>query len=192
MKSILTNLVKGKNVDYIEIRLEDSIHTGIALSGCDIEQASRRHSFGGCVRALYKGGWSFVSFNSVDELEKKVNEAVKQARLIGNFIGEKSTLAPIKPVQDVVGLSVKTDVRSVTLSKKVDLMSNYSNLILDVSPLIKTTNVRYRDSYTKIFFANSDGAYIEQEKIDCGANMMAVASKNGKTQMGVYPSNETI
>lgn len=182
MKTLLTGLTKRNDCDYLEIRIEDTDHTGISYQGHDLDQVQRTKAFGGAIRALYKGGWGFASFNSIDELESKVEAAVQMARTIGNTINEKSMLAPTKSIVDTVKLDVKNDVRNVPLGKKVDLLKGYTELMLSVSPLVKTTRVYYKDAYSKLYFANSEGAYIEQEKMDLGANFIAMSAKDGVSQ----------
>lgn len=193
MKTLLTQLAKKRGADYLEIRVEDSIHTNIGYSGRDLENVLEITAYGGAIRALYKGGWSFVSFNSLDELEDMVELAIAQAKSVGNAIQEKSMLAPVNPIVDFVSHGAKNNPRDVALSKKVDLLGSYNKIMLDHSNLIKATRIVYKDSFSKKYFANSEGAYIEQEKVDMGANFVAIASKGGPSQTyftGVGSSND--
>jgi len=182
MKSQLLSLLKRDDCDYIEIRLEDTIHTQIKLSGKDIENVAENCAYGGNVRALYKGGWSFVSFDTLSDIEAKVDMAVAQAREIGNRISAKSQLAKVDPIVDTYKIEPITDVRDVPLTKKMDTLLNYNEIMMTASPDIKSTNVFYKDAWIKQIFANSEGTYIEQEKMDMGCNMYAIASKGGRTE----------
>ncbi len=193
MKTLLQSLAKRSDCDYLEIRVEDTDHESILFTGRELDQVQKNKAYGGAIRALYKGGWGFVSFNSLEGLEAKVEMAIAQAKAIGNTIGEKSMLAPAKVIVDVVPLDVKMDIRKVALSDKVELLRGYNELMLGVSENIKSTRVFYKDAYIRKYFANSEGTYIEQEKIDLGANFSAMAAKNGKTQsyyVGVGSSND--
>ena len=75
----LTEALKGHNADYIEARLEESQSSYITYRGRELESIGRATAIGGNVRALVKGGWGFVSFNSLDTLQNSVELAVKQA-----------------------------------------------------------------------------------------------------------------
>lgn len=183
MKETLKALVSKKwDCDYLEIRVEDTNRLGIQIAGKKIDELSNNRLFGGAIRALYKGCWSFVSFNSLDGIEKKVEQAVSQARTLGNIVGGKSQLAPVKPIVDDVRVTPITDIRSVPLSKKMELLQKYNDIMLSVSPLIKLTRVAYKDVFSKLWFATSEGAYIEQEKMDMGCNLIAMANRDGNTQ----------
>ena len=99
MRDLIEQALKGHDAEYVEVRLEDSSTTRIQYRGRDLEEISKNSSKGGCVRALVKGGWGFVSFNEVDDLKEKVALAVRQARLVGN---ETSHFSETEPVEDVV------------------------------------------------------------------------------------------
>ena len=91
--------VKGHKADYLEVRIDDTSTNRLVYRGKALEEIGRTRSFGGCVRALVNGGWGFVSFNEPSELRARAEEAVTQARHVGK---EKSNLAPVDPVVDVV------------------------------------------------------------------------------------------
>jgi len=64
----LAEALKGYSADYIEARLEQSQTSHISYRGRELESIGRATATGGNVRALVKGGWGFISFNSLDEL----------------------------------------------------------------------------------------------------------------------------
>jgi len=184
MKIDIEALSKGRNCDYLEIRLEDSQRTDIQFSGRDIDKSLIKREFGGNVRACHKGGWSFVSFNSLDGIEKSVEQAVKQAREIGSMVSGKTQLAPVDPVKDVVRINPVADVRDITLEKKMDTLLAYNDLILSIHDSIKSSSIAYRDAFTTLQFASSEGTSIIQEKMDMGCNLTAIATGDGKTKYG--------
>ncbi len=184
MKIDVKEYLTGKSCDYIEIRLEDSIRTEIQIAGKDIEKSITKREYGGNVRACHNGGWSFVSFNSLDDLENRVNLAITQAKEIGNRLGGKTQLAPAEAIVDDVLLEAKTDLREINMKKKMDTLLGYNDILLSISPEIKTTSVTYRDAYTELLFANSEGTKITQQKMDMGCNLYAIANKDGQTKYG--------
>ncbi|MGL5193331.1 MAG: PmbA/TldA family metallopeptidase, partial [Chroococcales cyanobacterium] len=102
-------------VDYLEIRMEQSESTAIGFRGDRLDAVNRNFSLAGGVRACHKGGWSFVTFNGLDELADRLEEAISQAKLIGS---ETTQLADIKPIQDYVAESLLRDPRGVSLEEK--------------------------------------------------------------------------
>lgn len=183
MKELLTELVKRAEADYCEIRVEDSSQTSIAFQGKDLDNVQESHMFGGNVRACVNGCWGFVTFNNLDSLAEKTQDAVRNARAAAAASAEKSVLAPVDPVQDVVKLDLQSDPRNVKLEDKIALFGGYNERMLS-NEGVTSTNLRYFDKYTHIHFANSDGTWLDREAMDMGMGGGAVARNNGTTARG--------
>ena len=93
----LAERLRGCDADYVEARLEEGQTSHIIYRGRDLESVGRAAAVGGNVRAMVKGGWGFVSFDSLDDLPGKVEMAIKQAQVVG---GSENKLAPVEPVVD--------------------------------------------------------------------------------------------
>jgi len=178
MRDELANASRGHNADYVEIRLEESQVTRIVYRGQRLEEIGRTTSLGGNVRALVKGGWGFVSFNNVKGLRDKVELAIKQARLVGK---EDSKFSQTEPAVDIVTAETKKDPTTVPLASKKQMLDEYNDIILS-TPKIQTSNIGYHDSQRKITFANSEGSYIEQTKVDLSLRLTAIAAEDGQVQ----------
>lgn len=184
MQDLLTEKIKKfKNkVDYLEIRVEESEGTTISFRGEEIENVSQPSSKGGCVRALHKGGWGFVSFNDFSDLNQKIEMAISQAKLVGK---ERSQLVKVKPVQDFVKVAFEKDPRGVSLSDKVRLFSNYNQLLLENSSQIQSTVVSYKDGLGREYFVNSEGTKLCQEHSRLRALVYAIAKEGELIQTTV-------
>jgi TldD protein len=174
VKQLLTNTIKkfSKQVDYLEVRVERSEIFLISFIGPVLDNISRSTNLGGSVRAMSKGGWGFVSFNSLDDLDEKVSLAIRQSKLVG-----KQTLSfPDLNVKDViVNAGIKHDPRKVTSKDKKDLFEHYNSLLLSKSEKIQSTQTAYRDEVKTSYFANSFGSYIEQERLDVVGRFNVIA-----------------
>jgi TldD protein len=173
------NRLKDK-ADYLEARIQQSEKTSIYFKGHELEALSSGAELGGCVRALYKGGWGFATFNDLAEIEKYANAAIDQARKTGS---SKSILAEVDLVEDEVMAEARKDPRSVSVDEKLKLMKSYNDLILGYSPKITSSSVRYFDRFHRIWFGNSEGTNIMQEKLDLGGACTAIAADENTTQM---------
>ncbi len=184
MKAFLTGAVQrfSSQCDYLEVRIEETSTSSIAFKGPNLDILRESEGRGGCVRALTNGGWGFVTFNKLDALEDHIAAAVRQAKMVGR---QESNLAEAPVVVDKVTPEMKLDPRYIPLGKKMELLQNYNELMMDYHEAVKSTVVSYGDSSRKIWLANSQGTYIEQEKRDMGANFIPVCIKNGETQMAV-------
>ena len=170
---LLTSLSSyQKQVDYLEIRLQQSESTAISYRGVQLDAVNRSFSLSGGIRACHKGGWSFVTFNNLDELNHRIEEAISQAHLIGEATTE---LAEISPIQDYVSVELKRDPRGISLQEKRELVANYNQLLLDFDPRIQTTATSYTDQFSITYFVNSLGSCIAQERLDINGRFGAIA-----------------
>ncbi len=174
----LAELLKRYSADYIEARLEENHTSYIAYRGKELESIGRATAIGGNVRALVKGGWGFISFNSLEELPRKVEMAVEQARLVGK---EESHLAPVPPVVDKVLGGINSDPVAIPLASKKRMLDEYNEIIWR-TPQIQTSNIGYGDSRKKVIFLSAAGSYIEQERADITIRLTAIAARDGQVQ----------
>lgn len=182
MRDEIEQALRGHDADYVELRLEENAATRIAYRGREPEDLSRTANRGGCARALVRGGWGFVSFNDAGDLGEKVALAVQQARLAGS---EESRLAPVEPAVEVVEPYVRKDPRAVSLAEKKRHVDEYNDLVLS-TPGVQTANIAYGDAYKRVTFASSEGAYVEQSRVDTTFRLMAVARRDGDVQQAGF------
>jgi len=174
----LAEPLKSYSADYIEVHLEESQTGHITYRGRELESINRTTSVGGNVRALVRGGWGFVSFNSLDDLSGRIELAVKQARFVGN---EESKLARVEPVVDTVPAEVSRNPLTIPLAEKKQLLDEYNDIIWS-TPGIQTSVINYGDSHRKTIFLNSLGSYIEQERTGIALRLNAIAREDGEVQ----------
>ncbi|MGA2368747.1 MAG: TldD/PmbA family protein [Dehalococcoidia bacterium] len=178
MKDVLFSAIAGQKADYIEIRLDESSSSRLTFRGDRLEEAGRSASTGGNVRALVRGGWGFVTFNSLDNLADKVALAVEQAGYVGK---EDSKFSPIAPATDIVSAEFKKNPLDIALSAKKDILDEYNRLMLG-TPEVQTTSIGYADTQKKVTLVTSEGAHIEQSRIDVSLRLTAIASRDGDVQ----------
>ncbi len=179
-QNLLTDLMRRyrSQVDFLSIRLEESEGTDILLRGGRVETLSEGISVGGQVRACFKGGWGFASFNRLQDLTQRMEEAIAAARLVGD---EETLLAEVTPIQDRCTLALTgTDPRHISLADKKALCSHYADILRSVDDRITTTSVRYGDCAQRIILATSDGTLLEQSWVDLEMRFAATA-RNGET-----------
>ncbi|MBN1366571.1 MAG: TldD/PmbA family protein [Dehalococcoidales bacterium] len=174
----LADLIKKYPADYIEAHLEEGQSSFISYRGKTLESIGRNVSVGGNVRALVKGGWGFASFNNLEDLEKRVEMAVRQANLAAE---KESQLAPVSPVLDKILSGVPQNPVLIPLSEKKQILDEY-NEILWRTPKLQTSVIGYADSRKNSIFMNSAGSFIEQEKMNVTLRISAIAADNGEVQ----------
>jgi len=163
-------------VDYLEIRLEQSESTAIAYRGRQLDAVDRSFSLAGGIRACHQGGWSFVTFNGLADLSQRIEEAISQAKLIGK---ETTHLATVEPIQDYVAVELVQDPRGISLETKRQLIEAYNQILVEFDPRIQTTMTSYSDRFGTTYFVNSLGTSIAQERLDVSGRFGVVARGEG-------------
>jgi TldD protein len=167
----MAEALKAHDVEYADIRIEDKVESWVEFRGPDLDSIGSSRTVGGIVRALYKGGWGYATFNDVDDLERRVREASETAKLVGK---EDTHFAPAEPVVDSIKAELVKDFREVPLAEKKALMEEYNQIILGYHDKIQTSNVGYTDTFKTKWYANSEGTYIEEEVPDTTIRVQAV------------------
>jgi TldD protein len=178
MEDLIRDALRDHGAEYVEVRLESSQSSSMQYRGRDLEEVNRTSSRGGCVRALVNGGWGFVSFNETGNLREKVALAVRQARLVGN---EATVFARGEPVHAVVPPLIKKDPTSIPLADKKHLFDEYNEIVW-ATPKLQTSQLGYGDGRRRIIFGNSEGSYIDQERVEVTLRVNAIARDGGDVQ----------
>ena len=165
MEQIIKEVIKKMVCDYAEIRIEEKQITSIIFSGKEIEKVGTDFVLGGDIRVCHKGGWSFISFNDLNQLEKNASECIKMAKKIGT---KKTILKKIPIINKTYKSKYKIDPRKVPLEKKEQLCRSINNFILSHKDITHST-VIYEDVCKKQLYANSEGTFTEQDIIHTGA-----------------------
>ena len=174
----LASKLKEHKADYIEAHLEDSVSSYITYRGKVLESIGKSASVGGNIRALVRGGWGFVSFNSLDNIDARIKLAVKEAEIAGK---SESRLAEIPTVVDKAAPFSRPNPVDIPLAHKKELLDGY-NAVIWATPKLKTSNIGYGDGYKKSIFLNSQGSFIQQERSDVTLRMTAIASDGSQVQ----------
>ncbi len=174
----LGSLLQNQNADYIEAHLEESRLSNISYRGKSLEQIGKSSSIGGNIRAMVKGGWGFVSFNSLEQIKDKISQAIEQARLAGK---EKSSLAEIPVNVETAPARIGENPSEVPLAEKKALLDEYNENIWQTQG-IRSSNIGYADNFKRTIFLNSEGSLIKQERADTIFRATAIATKNGDVQ----------
>ncbi len=174
----LLEILKKHPADYIEAHLEENETSHLLYRGRELESTDRSASLGGNIRALVKGGWGFVSFNSLDNLDDKAVLAVKQAELARSG---KSDFAGVSPVVDTVPAGYDKNPVAVPLADKKKFLDEYNEIIWR-TPKLRTSTINYGDSHRKRIYLNGAGSFIQQEFSDINLRLNAVAAEGSEVQ----------
>jgi TldD protein len=189
MHDQLLRALERSPADYTEIRIEREWRTEVFYRNENLENLETSSELGGIVRCLVAGGWGIAVFNSLEELERRVEDAYRIAKAVSAKVPEKAALAPTPPVQDEVRVSLKKDPRSLPLKEKQELLRRYNEILRKYGDKIVTTTARYTDSFKEITFASSEGTFIVEERPDLTLMLSATAREGDKNIQTAFESH---
>lgn len=147
---------------YCEVRIEETVGTRVVYRGKRLDAAQELLDRGGFVRCLAEhGGWGTATFNDLDQLPRKVKEALACARAIP---AERIDLAQVPPARSVTRPPLEEDFRRVSLQDKVGLLRELNEEMLATDPAIRSTRAIYQDRVQTVYYGNSQGAWIVEER----------------------------
>ncbi|HRX14836.1 MAG TPA: TldD/PmbA family protein [Spirochaetota bacterium] len=177
--SSLKGLVDSAGTDYAEIRISEIDKTIFSLRGDSVETVSSGISLAGSVRIFDRGNWTFLSFNSIEEVQ---NHLLRAKELSMKLPAQKKELKKqSKPVSIRKKSSPVIDFAEITPEQKFALCNEYNN-ILKGSPRIQTTRTMYRDAKSRDIYVNSEGSDMYYEKLHCGVSLSAIAKEGNEIQ----------
>jgi TldD protein len=100
--------------------------------------------------------------------------------------GHSRDLAPLDPACGEFRTLVERDPFSVPVADKVDLCLRAEQALAHEDVRVTSASVRAQRELK--FFVSSEGAATEQELVECGGGIDAMAARDGITQIRSYPS----
>ena len=172
----LEQMIAKAHLDYCEIRFEHSRNLLIQFLGKELDQVRSTELYGGNVRALSQGGWGFAAFNNLEDLEQNFQLACDQAEAAGKVMQGTSQVAEVPTVVDDVCPTWTLHPEAIALDEKIRIMQHYHQLVLSYENIPSAT-VNYQERCTTLWFVNSEGTSLRQEKVDLGMGVMSQGRK---------------
>jgi len=177
--------------DYVEVRAQRLFKTSLTTEDGRVEAAKEGTENGAGVRVLAKGAWGFVSLGKLDLrlLTEAVGEAFKLAKAASFRVKTPVKLVETKAVEDRVIAKPRKDPSEVPVEEKVDVALTIDKTILNYDQCIKSCTIDYLDVTGTNYLINSDGAYIEQDKLYVWSRILASAREasvftSGREEIG--------
>jgi TldD protein len=193
MKQLIQNvldLAKLKKVPYADIRIVRRQNEEIEVKNGRVEALIHNEDFGFGIRVLFQGAWGFACSSKVTqrEMETFFAKALGIAKASSKVRGREIIFPPATPVVDRFTTPISVDPFKVVPETKL-------NLLLKADEIIRRNNkVKISEGFlgsykTEKTFASTEGSYIEQEMIECGAGISATAIEGSEVQVRSYPNS---
>ena len=176
----------GAGSTYADARAVVRRSQGVTTKNGRVENVSDLESEGIGVRVLVDGAWGFSCDRRLDETGARdaALRAFAFARAAAGR-GEKA-LAPLQAASGTYRTPVEKDPFAVSLGDKVSLCLRAEDALRHED--VKVTEAFVRALREHKFLFTSDGAEIEQELVETGAGIDALAVSDGGFQIRSYPS----
>ena len=158
----------------------------VATKNGHVEAVRDVESEGIGVRVLVGGAWGFASDRRLTPAG-----AVETARRAAAFAraapgSHERRLAEIPPAKGTYRTPLERDPLAVPLDEKVEHCLRAEAAL--AHPDVKVAQAFVRAQHEHKVLVSSDGADVEQELVECGAGIDALATANGSYQIRSYPS----
>lgn len=167
--------------DFADIFVEHKKSTGIACEADKIERINSGIDAGAGIRVISGDSTAYAYTNDLSKeglttAAKVVSHAAQGKKKDLNF-----DLTKLKPHID---FSVEERPDQVDIDDKVDLVLKANQTVRDFDQRIKQVTVVYGDVIQNVTIANSEGTFVEDERIRSRFIVNAVAAENGLIQTG--------
>lgn len=180
--------LKQKGVDYADIRFVRQTHESLNVKNLEAENISTTTDEGFSVRVLKWGSWGFSSCSEVskENVKKTAQRALAIAEATAPINKSRIYLASIEPKKASFKSKYEIDPFSVPIQKKLDYLM-WACQVLKSHPNIRTALATLDFYRTYKFFVSTEGSEIEQEFIESGGYVEAIAVLDGEVQRRSYP-----
>ncbi len=190
MRDILKKLIDVATTkfgaEYAEVRTQNLSKTTFTMKEGKVEAARQGIENGTAIRVLAGGAWGFASVGSTSlpSLVEATSNACNMAKAVGARLKSPIELAKTKTVEDRVLNKPKKNPAKIGIADKIKTASSTTQIAMNLDKRVKSCTIDYLDQIGTTFFANSDGSYIEQDRVIVWSRLTASA-----LQHGVYTSS---
>ena len=184
MKNILTKTIeeaKKLGAEYAEARAETLFKTMLTLKEGRVEAAKQGVENGIALRVLVGGAWGFASVGSLNAeiLTSAVSEACKMAKAASLRLRNPIKLAKTSVVEDHVRIKPRKNPADINMEDKIKTALAINSNTLSYDKRVKSCTVDYLDLTGTSTFTNSEGTFIEQDKLYVWSRITAAAAQKG-------------
>jgi TldD protein len=193
MKQLIQNILdiaKLKKVPYADIRIVRRQNEEIEVKNGRVEALIHGEDFGFGIRVLFQGAWGFACSSKVTkrEMETVFTKALRIAKASSKVRGREIIFPSTTPVVDRYTTPISVDPFDVAPEAKLNLLLKADEIIRR-NKKVKISEAFLGSYKTEKTFASTDGSYIEQEMIECGAGISATAIEGSEVQVRSYPNS---
>jgi TldD protein len=181
---------QGSGAGYADVRLVERATESLTVKNGVLAEASSNRSAGFGIRVLVDGAWGFAGSSRIEraEVKRTAREAVAIARASGLATRQPIVLDDSPPAVADYRTPYREDPFAVSLDEKLRILFETDAEMSRVPGVtVRTSAMEFaRERKT---FASTEGARIEQEIVDSGAGIEAMAFNESEVQRRSYPQS---
>ena len=168
--------------DFAEIFEEDCINNNLMLIDSKIENVLGGRTYGIGIR-IFKGFKSVYAYTNDNSLESMLDTAYKAALALGKVTDEKMVVLNNCKVTTNIN-PIKLYPKSVDYQDKIKIMKTAYKSAKEYSTDISQVSISYTDKEQNVLIANTEGLYIEDNRVRTRLGITSVASRGNENQTG--------
>ncbi len=179
-----------RGADYADVRIVRLKAESVVVRNRNVEALTADESLGFGVRVIVGGYWGFAASHrmTLDAADEIAAEAVRVAKASAIVHGPRADIGPPQASSGTYRTPVQKDPFAVSLDDKIALLLRVNEQMQSVPHIVSAEGNLYCQREDKTF-ANSEGAYIEQELYETGCGVEATAVDEGEVQNRSYPNS---
>ncbi|HID94500.1 MAG TPA: TldD/PmbA family protein [Candidatus Latescibacteria bacterium] len=184
------NYAQLKGVSYADIRIVELTSESLEIKNGSPEEISSIEESGFAIRVISDGAWGFASSSQIEtrEIERAVDLALRIARASATLKSGDVHLSPVEPIRADYRTPFRKDPLEVSIDEKLDLLLK-ADALMRKQPEIRISRAFMSIWKTHKTFASTEGSFIKQEIVECGAGISATAVRDGEVQTRSYPNS---
>ena len=179
LHKILDMAVQKFGAEYAEVRAQKLFKTMLTIKEEKVEAAKEGIENGVALRILVNGAWGFASVGSFDSeaLVNAISGACKMAKAASLRLKSPIKLVESKAIEDHVEAKPRKDPSKTSIEDKIGTTLAIAKIVLNYDSRIKSCTIDYLDLTGTSCFMNSEGTFIEQEKLYVWSRIFATAKE---------------
>jgi len=186
----ILDLAKLKGSTYADIRIIRCQSEEVEVKNGKVDALTHDEDFGFGIRILFQGAWGFASSSRVTrkEMETVFGKALKIAKASAKVKGREIVFQSTSPVVDRYKTPALIDPFEIAPETKLNLLLRADEIIRR-NKRVKISEAFLGSYKTEKTFASTEGSYIEQEIVECGAGVAATAIEGNDVQVRSFPNS---
>jgi TldD protein len=190
LADLALDTAQARGATYADVRLVEYQEQTLRVKNGVVEALTETTDHGLGVRVICQGAWGFASNATLsrEQVEETAALAVEIARASALARKEAVHIGPPVTSTGIYRTPVEIDPFSVPADEKAALLLDADRGMRRVNG-VKVTRGSMVSLREKKTFVNTEGAFTEQEIVEMGAGIMALAVDDGEVQQRSYPNS---